>query len=194
MRKTLVVLSLLAATWFVSAGDAFAQVRFGRGGVTIGGGNGYYGGGGYGGGYYGNSYNRGYYPGNYGGYNSRYNSPYYGSNYYSTPSYYSSPSYYVDPAPSTIVQQSYYSAPAYSAPSSQNAMMTILVPDPNAELWFNDVATSQRGTTRTFQTPTIDQPGTYVLRARWNQNGQFVDQTRRVDVQPGQSLTVDFRQ
>jgi len=198
MRKTLVILSLIAATWIVFASDAFGQIRIpstinraltipGTGGQSyLGGYNpGGYNPGGYnpGSGYYPGS---GYNPGGY--YGSGYSSPYYRGGYYSNPSYYSSPSYYVDPAPSTIIQQSYYSAPA-----AQTALMTIIVPNSNAELWFNGVATSQRGMTRTFTTPAMLQSGSYSIRARWTQNGQIVDQTRRVDVQPGQSLTVDFR-
>jgi len=193
MRKTLVIMSLIAVTWLASAGDSFAQLRIRTGGgrgITIGGGGGY---GGYGNPYYGNSGyygNRGYgYGSGYYG-NGYYGNGYYGNNYGS--GYYSTPGYYADPAP-TIVQQSYYSGPTYSGPTAQTAMLTIIMPDPNAELFFNDVATSQRGIERTFQTPTMYASGTYTLRARWLQNGQVMEQTRRVDVQPGQSLTVNFR-
>jgi len=145
--------------------------------------------------YYPNYYsNYGYSPYNYS--NSYYYSPGYsyytpGTTYYTpgysnyTPgySYYSWPRYY---APETESRNS-----AYSEPNS--ATVTILVSNPDAEIWFDDTRTTQRGMERTYQTARLQNAGTYLIKARWNENGRTVERERQVNVQPGQSVTVDFR-
>jgi len=185
MRKTFLILSLVAVSLIASASDAFAQrgrvgVGGRRGGVSIGVGSGYYGSGSYGSGYYGSGY---------------YGSPYsYGGRgyYYSSPSYYyeSAPSYYysdsVTQVPPTEVRQASYSDPS-------TASVTVLVPAADAQVWFNDAPTSQRGMERLFHTPSLQQGGTYTIKARWTENGRTMDQQRQVQVQPGQSITVNFR-
>jgi uncharacterized protein (TIGR03000 family) len=53
---------------------------------------------------------------------------------------------------------------------------------------------SQKGTLRQFVTPPVD-PGrvySYQIRARWQQNGQVMDQTKIVQFHAGDRLTVDF--
>jgi len=179
MRKVLIVLALTAVTVMASAGDAFAQRR---------GGGGYRGNGGYRGGsgtgiyignggvrvYSGNSYGRGYY--------GPYVAPYYGANYY-----------YADPivqVPITEVRESFYEPAA----SQQTATMVVLVPRADAKVWVDGAATSQQGMERTFNSPPLD-PGTYIytIRARWTENGQAIERERRVNVQPGQSVKVNFR-
>jgi uncharacterized protein (TIGR03000 family) len=203
MRKLLVIGLLAFATMTAFSSDAFAQRRGG------GGGRGGWGGGGWGGGrgtgiYIGGGgigvYGGGY-GGGYGGYG--YGRPYYGSSYYSTPYYYSSPSYYepsytyestpIVQAPATDVRQSYYSEPAYS--QQNTATMMVLVPRPDATVWFDNAQTSQQGMERTFVSPPLASGGTYTytIRARWMENGQPVERERRINVQPGQTVNVDFR-
>jgi len=167
------------------------------------GGNGFYGNGLYGGrGYYGNGFGSSYYGTGYGygspyyghGYGSYYQ-PYYGGNYYGnynngyyTPGY-SNNGYYYDSsanAPSMSYRDSSYVDPNAAA-------ITVILPDPNAQVWFDDTPTTQRGNERVFHTPALQQGGTYTIKARWNENGRTVDQQRTVQVQPGQSATVDFR-
>jgi len=184
MRKTFLILSLVAVTLFTSASDVFAQRRGGggrRGGVSVRVGGGYYGAPYYYGG-------RGYY----------YGSPYYsGSPYYYDSGYYYSPSYsYSTPtyvAPDTVVQAppAEIRQSSYSDPSG--ATITVLVPAADAQVWFNDTATAQRGMERIFQTPSLQFSGTYTVRATWTENGRTMNQQRQVQVQPGQSVTVDFR-
>jgi len=212
MRKALVILGLVAATLLTAAGDSFAQRRggFGRGlggfgggygngwgGSSFYGGRGYYGnyfgspfyGSGYGSGYYGYSpyyYGRGYYgPQSYGSYYQ----PYYGGNYYGNYSNGYAPGYYSDS--STYAPSMNYRDSSYVDPNA--AAITVLVPDANAQVWFDDAPTTQRGTERIFHTPALQQAGTYTIKARWNENGRAIDQTRTVQVQPGQPVTVDFR-
>jgi len=171
MRKVLVILALTVAIVAASAGDAFAQRRGGggrRGGVSIGVGvGGYYGG-----------YGRGYY------------SPYYGSRWYSSVPYYYDATPIVQ-VPATEIRQSFYSEPA----ASQTATMVVLLPRADAKVWFDGAATNQQGMERTFNSPPLDPGGpySYSIRARWTENGQSVERERRINVQPGQVVTVNFR-
>ena len=199
MKKSLLVLGLVAVTLMASANEVFAQgIWIGRGGVSVGIGSGYYGSGYYGSGYYGSPYYYGA-PGYYGGRGYYSTSPYYyGSRYYA-PSYYSySPGYYYGTTPSyTYSNPIIPTAPidirqsAYSDPNS--ATITVFVPTADAQVWFDDNPTAQRGIERLFHTPSLQQGGTYMIKARWTENGRTIDQQRQVQVQPGQSATVDFR-
>jgi len=137
------------------------------------------------------------YPGwGYGGY---YGSPYYYGGDYYAPGYstYSAPTYYYAQPAYGATQQGYYGN--YQQPSVQQtdpnaADFTVLVPDPNAQIWFQDHQTQQRGTVREFESSGL-QPGqtyTFQIRTRFMQNGQPVDQVRKVQAQAGQHLTVDF--
>jgi uncharacterized protein (TIGR03000 family) len=82
-------------------------------------------------------------------------------------------------------------------PPGQNAVnIRVLVPNADAEIWFDDSTTTQRGMERTFQSPPLDinTRYNYTVKARWTDNGQTVNQERRVEVQPGGQVTiVDFR-
>jgi len=212
MRKTMLALALSAVVVLASASDVFAQ-RWGGGrgggwggsGISIGrGGIGFYGGNGYG---YGNGYGNGYYGSGYGYgrgyYGSGYYPGYYGSSYYSTPYYsnYAQPYYGTDYYAPSIVQspgvnvyQSSYE-PAQSQQSTTSATVVVLLPRPDAMVWFNGAATTQQGVERSFATPALDTGSSYsyTVRARWTENGQTVERERRVSVQPGQSTIVDFR-
>jgi uncharacterized protein (TIGR03000 family) len=68
------------------------------------------------------------------------------------------------------------------------------LPDPNAQVWFEGTATSQRGSMRQFESPQLTPGRDYIygIRAEWNQNGKTVSQTREVRLQAGDQLTVDF--
>jgi len=203
MRKTMLTLALSFVVALACASDAFAQRRggigyggggyrggsgisIGRGGIGFYGpgygyGNGYYGSGyGYGNGYYGSGYGSSYYGGS--PYYSSYAQPYYGSNYYSSP---------IVQSPGVIYQSSYE-----PVQSQQSATVVVLVPRPDAMVWFNGAATTQQGVERSFATPPLDASSSsysYTIRARWTENGQTVERERRVNVQPGQSTIVDFR-
>lgn len=209
MRKLLVILTLTIATVATGAGDALAQRGIfggGRGGIF--GGRGGYGGGGYGGGY-GNGYygggsgiyigsgGVGIYGGN--GYGSGYNNGYYGTRGYSTPGYYSGSQFYSTPQyydstvqiPSTDIRQSFYNQPNFS---QQLATVIVQVPTPDAKVSFDGTETTQQGMERTFSSPPLE-PGTYTytIRARWMENGKSIERERRVNVQAGQTMSVDFR-
>jgi uncharacterized protein (TIGR03000 family) len=69
----------------------------------------------------------------------------------------------------------------------------VRVPD-DAEVWFDDVRTAQTGPVRQFVTPRLE-PGeeyAYEIRARWLENGRSVTRTRRIVIQAGRNVRVDF--
>ena len=74
-----------------------------------------------------------------------------------------------------------------------SATMTVLVPTQDAQVWLGDAPTTQRGMERVFHTHGLLQAATYMIKARWTDNGRTFDQQRLVQVQPGQSVLVDFR-
>lgn len=152
------------------------------------------------------AYSRPYYYGAYSRYNYNYAwrpnySLYLGWNYYPYGVYYQYP-IYTYPSYSLYAPTVY--APTYSTLSSSpyggsgatssQAVVEVHVPSADANVWFDDAQTSQKGTVRTFASPdlTPGQSYTYHVRAHWTANGQPVDQTRTVSVQPGQSAVVDF--
>jgi uncharacterized protein (TIGR03000 family) len=75
-----------------------------------------------------------------------------------------------------------------------DAGFIVRLPDPNAEVWFQDYKTQQRGSMRQYETAALDPNRTYtfVIRARWMRNGQQMEQTRQVQGRAGQNITVDF--
>jgi uncharacterized protein (TIGR03000 family) len=78
-------------------------------------------------------------------------------------------------------------------PQPQPAFVTVRVPSADAEVWFDDHRTQQAGLERVFESPAL-QAGkySYHVRAKWRQNGKDMEQTRTVQVQPGQRVMVDF--
>jgi uncharacterized protein (TIGR03000 family) len=202
MRKAIYILSLAAIAMAALANGAAAQHR----GGGHGGGGGGHGGwsDGHSGDWHGHdhggtsvwiapAFGFGYYGGWGRGY---YSSPYYygydygPSYYYSSPDYYSSPNYYYSDSVTQVPPIDYRQS-SYADPNS--ASITVVVPNPNAEVWFDDAPTQQRGMQRVFTTPALQKSGTYTIRARWTENGRPMDQTRQVRVQPGQSATVNFQ-
>jgi len=100
--------------------------------------------------------------------------------------------------------QAYVSNPQYSfyPDSMQNGLTNpndagfiLRLPDPNAEVWFQDHKTQQQGFVRQYESDRSLDPGktyTFEVRARWMQDGQQMDETRRVNARAGQNLGVDF--
>ena len=64
----------------------------------------------------------------------------------------------------------------------------------DAEVWFSDDPTKQRGELRRFITPPLETGRNqgYEVRARWMRDGKAVERTELVRVHPGDRLTVDF--
>jgi uncharacterized protein (TIGR03000 family) len=62
------------------------------------------------------------------------------------------------------------------------------------DLWVDGVPTNQLGTDRLFTSPPLEKGGEYiyVLRARWVENGQTIEQTQEVRVHCGDRVQVAF--
>lgn len=73
------------------------------------------------------------------------------------------------------------------------AHIDIMVP-PSAEIWFGNDKTTQTGSMRSFVTPALDSDRdfTYTIRAKWNEGGRTVDQTRKLTVQAGERMAMAF--
>jgi len=196
----------------------------GHGGGYHGGGyhtGGYHGGGFHYGGYHAGGYRPGYYGGyhngfeygrqgyGYGYYGGYYSPLLYGSGAYMSGGYGVAPDNY---SPDYSATAPDYSLSNYYTPSATTAAaVTAVIPAPDstpgpatvdvhvpasAEVWFEDVLTTQTGDWRRFQSPPLA-VGTdyhYVARARWTDNGRMVDQARRITVHAYEVTVVDFTQ
>jgi uncharacterized protein (TIGR03000 family) len=205
-------LAALAAVLFLAVEPAAAQRRGGGGGgARVSGGGARVSGGGvrYGG-------DRGEFRGSrvgigiglgglgYGGYGGYYGSPGYSSYYYPQYSDYYYPQYsgYYSPDYTTTGSMpyynngaSYYTGPAASTDQTDANAVTVDVHVPqDAQVWFDGNSTTQGGEWRRYVSPPLgtDKSYQYDVRARWTQNGQVVDQTRRIEVRAGQRGLVDF--
>jgi uncharacterized protein (TIGR03000 family) len=72
-------------------------------------------------------------------------------------------------------------------------VISVKMPEGDAQLWVNDQPTKQKGLERVFVTPPLE-PGTYKyqLRASWVANKTPVRVARTVTFQPGDDLVIDF--
>jgi uncharacterized protein (TIGR03000 family) len=162
-----------------------------RGGGCCGGGYGGCYGGCYGGGWYGGCCGGGWYGGWGGGCCG---GGWYGGGYaWSGPGYYGSGSRLAYDYP----YQGNYSYGYYGATNGNNgqggspATVEIRVPQPDAQVWFDDHLTRQTGAVRTYETPALTN-GSYTVRVRWNENGQPMEQTQQLAVRGGQTQNLDF--
>jgi len=73
------------------------------------------------------------------------------------------------------------------------AKVTVIVPG-DAEVYFDGSPTGQTGTERQFFTPPLEkgQNYSYQVRATWNVDGDDISRTRKVMVQAGADVRVDF--
>jgi len=161
-------------------------------------------GGGYGGGHYGDGYGRSYFGrgyynganGYYPGYLGSYYYPGYDTNSWSSayPDYaYPDYSSYAAPASPYFESPTQFAATPATT-TADSASIRVIVPDSQAQVWFDGTGTNQAGTDRLFHTPslTIGSSYTYHIRATWMQNGRQMTQERTVAVTPGQMTLVNF--
>jgi uncharacterized protein (TIGR03000 family) len=159
-------------------------------------------------GYYGGGWGRGYYGGFYPGWYGLglWDYPYYSYGYGDYPSYpygvwnypnygYSDSSYDANESVPSMGAgiASQYGTYAPPASTDDTAHVTVRV-SADAQVWFENRPTTQRGAVREYQSPQLT-PGkdyTYNIRARWQQDGRAIEQTRHVDVHAGSQVTVDF--
>lgn len=193
--KFLLAPALISAGLLIVGDAALARGPRGGGGGSRGGSvsrGGYSGAyrGGYGYGGYGRGYSGWYGPGWgwYGGYGWPYYD--YGSGYYPDANYYGNPPVVMPPA--------YSGAGNAQAPAVANndAHIRVIVPDPQATVWFDGKATQQTGSDRFFETPPLTPGGNYHyrIRATWMEDGHQVTKERTLTVNPGQFVVVNFRQ
>ena len=80
--------------------------------------------------------------------------------------------------------------------SDSTALLTILVPTPDAELIFDGVPANERGPEREFRTPAIEkgQSFSYELKTRWIENGREVERAKKVSFKAGDTILVDLRE
>lgn len=81
-----------------------------------------------------------------------------------------------------------------SSNADQNARVTVRLPS-DARLWVDSVYCPLTSSERSFNTPNLQKGKQYFynLRMETTQAGQTVSQTRRVALEAGQQVTVDFR-
>jgi uncharacterized protein (TIGR03000 family) len=125
--------------------------------------------------------------GNYSGCCGGYRSGYYSYNY--APGYSNAPSMAMQGS-GIEARQSFY-----RGSDGNGAMIRVMVPNPDAEIWFDNTPTKQRGIDRMFRSPPLDGNGrySYTIKGKWMDNGRAIEQERSVQVQPGQPVMVDFR-
>lgn len=156
------------------------------------------------------SYGFGYYPGIYNRsyYNTGIYQPYNTFRYYNyytprliTPTYvpYSYSSFGTPSYGTSIYNLPRYNSAATTPAPAQHrlpenaALVTVNVPA-DAEIWFSGNKTNKTGAVREFETPPLE-PGanySYVVRARWMENGKEVDQTKKVAVHANDRVNVSF--
>ena len=130
------------------------------------------------------------YPGYYSGYRSNYYSPgtYYDGTTYVEPSY-------VEPS---VVQPSEYVEPAQPGPaaSTVGTRLRVILPDPNATVWFDGLQSTVSGNERIFEFSDEAAGKAYLhkVKAAWRgPDGKSMSQEREVRVQGGTAAVVDFR-
>ena len=154
--------------------------------------------------HHGDDHRHSYYPGFFGGYGlGAYGvggyglgaySPWYDNYSYPRYSYYNVPAvqYYTPPVDYFTPPAPYYVPPR--AATADSATVRVILPDPQARVWFDGTLTNQTGTERVFSTPSLTMGSTYSyeVRASWLQGGQELTQRRAISVTPGQTTVVDF--
>lgn len=89
---------------------------------------------------------------------------------------------------------SYYYAPTQAVPAvAATASFRVILPDANAKVYVDGVATQQTGMDRMFVTPML-QPGAYnyTIRAVYQVNGREMTHERTIRVTPGRTTVLDL--
>lgn len=85
------------------------------------------------------------------------------------------------------------------AEAARAAVIDLRLNNPNAQVFFDESATTQQGTVRQYVTPPLeaDKEYTYQLRIRWSlngANGQPLEETRQVQVRAGSRIQLELSQ
>lgn len=139
----------------------------------------------------------------YGGYGGYYYGGYpWGLSSWSFATPYAYPIAYSAPATAAVVGAAIPVVPANSPPPEQPtqpaadpnvAYVEVRVPA-DAQVWLGPTPSDQTGPVRTFVSPPLETgfDYSYVVRARWVQNGVPVTRERKVPVHPGDRLSIDL--
>jgi uncharacterized protein (TIGR03000 family) len=90
-------------------------------------------------------------------------------------------------------RQAFYYAPGDASPVNDTVTLNITVPA-DAEIWFGDTPTAQKGPFRRFVSPSIT-PGedyVYTIRASWTEGGRKVERTKELAVHAGDRINLAF--
>jgi uncharacterized protein (TIGR03000 family) len=96
-------------------------------------------------------------------------------------------------SPSALAEAASLFSPTPQRKPDNSAHITLQVPA-GAEVWFDGKTTKQTGPIRHFNSPPL-QPGknyVYGIRVRWTKDGKSVEETRRVNVQANDRLSLDL--
>jgi uncharacterized protein (TIGR03000 family) len=77
-------------------------------------------------------------------------------------------------------------------PPPHTAIINLRLPTTWAKVSFNGQKIDSVGTKRTFVTPELSGPTTYVVSATWSTQGRTVTLKQHVQVQPGRIRNIDF--
>jgi len=80
--------------------------------------------------------------------------------------------------------------------ADQVVRVQVRLPAADAKVWFENQQTKQNGMARDFESPPLESGYTYryTIRARWQENGRTMEQTRSLKVRAGETKLVDFTQ
>jgi uncharacterized protein (TIGR03000 family) len=86
-----------------------------------------------------------------------------------------------------------YVLPRYPEEPPPAASIVVRVPQ-EADVWFQGVKMPGAGNVRNFVSPPLDpaKSYSYVVRARWAQDGKTADETRKISVHAGDRIRLDF--
>ena len=96
----------------------------------------------------------------------------------------------------TYPRDSYYFSQSIDSQQipPDSASIRVILPDPNAKVFFDGTQTKQMGTDRWFHTPPLqgNASNKYMIRAMWMEGGREMSQEREVTVAPGRVSMVRF--
>jgi uncharacterized protein (TIGR03000 family) len=93
---------------------------------------------------------------------------------------------------SRLIQRTAILPSRQEAEDRASALVVLHVPE-DAEVFFNDTATSAKGTMRLYETPALRQGEElrYTVRVVWEEDGDAVNHTDTIQVRAGEVVSVD---
>jgi uncharacterized protein (TIGR03000 family) len=84
--------------------------------------------------------------------------------------------------------------PALTPDGAPCLRLSVLLPDPDADVWIERTEMKQKGTERTFVSPALEAGKSYryEIVARWTADGREKAESRTATGQAGQTIRIDF--